>query len=87
MQQWLKDLANDASIDIDDVEGWLKPEPTNKGEIMSTISIEEYRIVPAPLTGIGWYAVQMWNGYEYEHVSTFRSVEQAQEFIDSCQDQ
>lgn len=53
----------------------------------NTISIEEYRIVPAPLTGIGWYAVQMWNGYEYEHVSTFRSVEQAQEFIDSCQDQ
>jgi len=30
------------------------------GKFMETIVIDKYRIVPAPLTGIGWVAVEAW---------------------------
>ena len=46
--------------------------------------IPRLRIVPAPITGIGWYAVQRYSVPRgvYEHVSTFRGEATAQEFID-----
>ena len=50
---------------------------------MQKVTIDRYRIVSAPLTGIGWVAVQEWddeNG-EYKHVATFRSRDEANEFI------
>jgi hypothetical protein len=50
---------------------------------METIVIEKYRIVPAPATGIGWVAVQAWNGIvgAYEHLSTHRTKGEADGFI------
>ena len=49
---------------------------------METIIIDKYRIVPAPLTGIGWVAVEAWNAITggYRHVSTHRSIEEAKIF-------
>ena len=54
---------------------------------MQKISIDKYRIVPAPLTGIGWVAVQEWDSDkgEYRHVATFRSKDEANEFINKGQ--
>jgi len=51
---------------------------------MKFIEIPVYRIVPAPITGIGWVAVERWNDVlgRYGHVSTFRSETQAEEFIE-----
>ena len=51
---------------------------------MKFIEIPLYRIVPAPLTGIGWVAVEMWDSVfgRYVHLSTFRSAELAEEFIE-----
>jgi hypothetical protein len=50
---------------------------------MKTVTIDRHRIVPSPLTGIGWLAVQEWNDEagEYRHVATFRSKGEAEEFI------
>jgi hypothetical protein len=50
---------------------------------METIVIEKYRIVPAPMTGIGWVAVEAWNVITggYRHLSTHRSIEDAKNFI------
>lgn len=52
---------------------------------MQKVSIDKYRIVPAPLTGIGWVAVQEWDSDrgEYLHVATFRSEDEANAFIDN----
>ena len=52
---------------------------------MQKVSIDKYRIVPAPLTGIGWVAVQEWDSGrgEYRHVTTFRSQDEANAFIDN----
>ena len=52
---------------------------------MQKVTIDRYRIVPAPLTGIGWVAVQEWDDEtgEYKHVSTFRSKDEANEFIEN----
>ena len=51
---------------------------------MKFIEIPLYRIVPAEQTGIGWVAVEKWNELlgRYGHVSTFRSTELAEEFIE-----
>ena len=40
-------------------------------------------MVPAPLTGIGWVAVQRWDekAGEYRHMVTLRSQGEAEEFI------
>jgi len=48
-------------------------------------SIPVFRIVPAPLTGIGWVALQRWDqGHgEYRHLATFRTTEEANKFISS----
>ena len=50
---------------------------------MERISIDKYIITPAPLTGIGWVAVQIWDksANQYRHVSTFRSKTEAETFI------
>jgi hypothetical protein len=50
---------------------------------MQTITINRYRIVPAPSTGIGWVAVQEWNGTAgaYVHLSTHRSQSDAEAYI------
>lgn len=48
---------------------------------MQKVSIDKYLIVPAPLTGIGWVAVQKWNSGEYRHFASFRSEDEANEFI------
>jgi hypothetical protein len=50
---------------------------------MQKVFIDKYRIVPAPQTGIGWVAVQEWDGDrgEYRHVATFRSEDEANVFI------
>lgn len=50
---------------------------------MSKITIDRFRIVPAPLTGIGWVAVQEWNisAGEYRHVATYRDEEGAKFFV------
>lgn len=44
------------------------------------VAIDRFRIVPAPLTGIGWVAVQEWNGDagEYWHIATYRSMNEAE---------
>jgi hypothetical protein len=49
---------------------------------MQKVTIDRYRIVPAPQTGIGWVAVQEWDNSagEYKHVSTFRSRADAKLF-------
>ena len=49
---------------------------------MQKVTIDRYRIVPAPQTGVGWVAVQEWDGVrgEYRHVSTFRSRDEAKLF-------
>jgi hypothetical protein len=51
---------------------------------MQKVTIERYRIVPAPQTGIGWVAVQFWDDAagEFKNVSTFRSRDEAESFID-----
>lgn len=51
---------------------------------MLKVSIDKYRIVSAPLTGIGWVAVQIWNDAsgEYFHLATFRSRDEANFFIE-----
>ena len=50
---------------------------------MQTVTINRFRIVPAPLTGIGWVAVQEWNSDAgaYVHLSTHRSQSEAETFI------
>jgi len=50
---------------------------------MQKISIDRHRIVPAPMTGIGWVAVQGWSDEagEYRHVTTCRSRDEAASFI------
>jgi len=50
---------------------------------MKCIEIPLYRIVPAPLTGIGWVAVEIWSPGlgKYVCLSTFRSSDLAEEFI------
>lgn len=50
---------------------------------METVVIDKYRIVPAPLTGIGWVAVEAWNVITggYRHVATHRSMDEATSFI------
>jgi len=47
------------------------------------VTITRHIVVPAPITGIGWYAVKEWNPAlrEYQHVSTHRSEELAEEAI------
>ncbi|GEM_PF-3585613 len=52
---------------------------------MNKISIKKHRIVAAPLTGIGWVAVQVWHddAGEYRHVATYRSKDEAVSFIGS----
>lgn len=54
---------------------------------MQKVSIDRHRIVPAPLTGFGWVAVQEWDSGrgEYKHVTTFRSGDEANVFIDNCE--
>lgn len=49
-----------------------------------TVTIGRFRTVPAPLTGIGWVAVQRWDdgAGRYVHVSTFRSETEADSFIE-----
>lgn len=51
---------------------------------MNKISIDRYRIVPAPLTGIGWVAVQEWDddAGEYLVYYSVRSFKSATENID-----
>ena len=56
----------------------LESSETKVGAIMKE---KLYRVVPSPMTGIGWYSVQKWNGSEYKHLSTFRSESMAYEFI------
>jgi len=50
---------------------------------MQQVTIDRYRVVPAPLTGIGWVAVQEWNDIagEYRHFSTYRSRDEAVTFL------
>lgn len=50
---------------------------------MQKITIDRYRIVPAPQTGIGWVAAQEWDCMtgEYRNVSIFRCKEEAESFI------
>jgi len=50
---------------------------------MQKVTIDKFRIVQAPQTGIGWVAVQEWNDDdgEYRHVSTFRSKDEAESCI------
>lgn len=50
---------------------------------MQKITIDRFRIVPAPMTGIGWVAVQKWDSATgvYKHLSTFRSREEGKAFI------
>jgi len=50
---------------------------------MNKISIDRYRIVPSPLTGIGWVAVQMWDedASKYGHIATYRSKDEADKYI------
>lgn len=51
---------------------------------MNQVVINRHRIVAAPLTGIGWLAVQVWNDSVgmYKHLSTFRSRDEAEAFIE-----
>jgi hypothetical protein len=51
---------------------------------MQQVVIDRFRIIPAPMTGIGWVSVQMWIDIsaKYEHVATFRSRTEAQEYIE-----
>lgn len=50
---------------------------------MQKIVIDRYRIVSAPITGIGWVAVQVWDDSDGEcrHVASFRSKDDAELFI------
>jgi len=50
---------------------------------MQKVTIDRYRVVPAPQTGIGWVAVQEWNDAsgEYKHVSTHRGRDEAEAYI------
>jgi hypothetical protein len=50
---------------------------------MRQFTINEFRIVPAPMTGIGWVSVEKWDDEkkEYLHYSTFRTESFAREFI------
>lgn len=52
---------------------------------MQQVAIDKYRIVSAPLTGIGWVAVQQWDAdmAKYRHVLTLRSRIEAEKFISS----
>jgi hypothetical protein len=47
---------------------------------MNQITIDRFRIVPAPLTGIGWVAVQEWDNDsgEYRHIAMVRTQEEAE---------
>jgi hypothetical protein len=56
---------------------------------MQTITINRFRIVPAPQTGIGWVAVQEWNSDAgaYVHLSTHRSQDEAEAFIAGLENQ
>ena len=50
---------------------------------MNEQTIKKRKIVSAERTGFGWVAVEKWDDArgEYKHVSTFRSVTEAEEFI------
>ncbi len=50
---------------------------------MQKVTIDRYRIVQAPQTGIGWVAVQEWDDAigEYRHVSICRSMGETEAFI------
>ena len=50
---------------------------------MTEKTIKKHRIVSAERTGFGWVAVEKWDDArgEYKHVSTFRSVTEAEGFI------
>lgn len=50
---------------------------------MLKVTINKYRIVQAPQTGIGWVAVQQWDDFagKYRHVSTHRSGDEANDLI------
>lgn len=50
---------------------------------MEMISICRFRIVTAPLTGIGWVAVQEWDNIceAYTHISSHRTKAEADSFI------
>lgn len=50
---------------------------------MQKVTIDKYRVVPAPQTGIGWVAVEAWDDAagKYRHVSTFRSRDEAEFYI------
>lgn len=52
---------------------------------MQKVTIDRFRIVPAPMTGIGWVAVQEWDDKigEYKHLSTFRTSEEAELLINT----
>lgn len=54
---------------------------------MNKVTIDRFRIVPAPLTGIGWVAVQEWDADAggYRHVSTFRGRDEAEIYLQSMQ--
>lgn len=54
---------------------------------MEKITIDKYRIVPAPTTGIGWVAVQSWDNVvgAYKHISTHRSESESKDFINILQ--
>ena len=51
---------------------------------MKFIKIPLYRIVPAPLTGIGWVAVEKWNSEtgSYKFIDLCRSTGAAEEVIE-----
>ena len=52
---------------------------------MGQILIDRFRIVPAPMTGIGWVAVQEWDlkSGAYKHYSSHRTITEAEEFIEN----
>lgn len=57
---------------------WKPPAKAVEREL---ITITRHIIVPAPATGIGWYAVKEWYPSGYSQVSLHRSEEEAEEAI------
>ena len=55
---------------------------------MQQVTIDRFRVVPAPLTGIGWVAVQVWDEEigEYRHVTTCRTKDEADVYISNNSD-
>ena len=54
---------------------------------MQQVTIDKYRIVPAPTTGIGWVSVEVWDNPagQYKHLSTYRSQSEADTFIENLE--